>query len=209
MVHVRTVNGKTEVFGNQGALFMNAMTWWDHTTNSVWSQVWGRAIEGPLKGTELELLPAQTVPWGTWKAQYPDTLLMTNGLGGFRFRGETFQPNYVIGVELQGAARAYPYQKAADERVINDSLNGRPLVVVVNPETKAVAVFLRQVDERILTFVWENEQLVDRETGSVWDPVRGLALRGPQQGQALRALPYVPAFPSAWRDFYPQTTFYE
>ena len=48
MVHVRTVNGTAEIFGNQGALFMNAMTWWDHTTGSVWSQVWGRAIEGPL-----------------------------------------------------------------------------------------------------------------------------------------------------------------
>jgi hypothetical protein len=54
------------VFGNQGGLFMNAMTWWDHESESVWSQPWGRAIAGPLKGIELELLPSELVPWETW-----------------------------------------------------------------------------------------------------------------------------------------------
>jgi len=62
MVHDRRVNGEAYVFGNQGGLFMNAMTWWDHTTGSVWSQVWGQSISGPLKGTTLELIPASIVP---------------------------------------------------------------------------------------------------------------------------------------------------
>jgi hypothetical protein len=34
MVHRRIVDGEEVVFGNQGALYMNAMTWWDHTTGS-------------------------------------------------------------------------------------------------------------------------------------------------------------------------------
>ena len=42
---------------------MNAMTWWDHQTQSVWSQVWGQSIAGQLKGTTLELIPASIVPW--------------------------------------------------------------------------------------------------------------------------------------------------
>ena len=61
-MHDRRVDGETLVFGNQGGLFMNAMTWWDHKMESVWSQPWGRAIAGPLKGTELELIPSQLVP---------------------------------------------------------------------------------------------------------------------------------------------------
>ena len=60
MVHVRTVDGKDEIFGNQGALFMNAMTWWDHTTGSVWSQAWGRSSKGPPKRTERGLRPGLT-----------------------------------------------------------------------------------------------------------------------------------------------------
>ncbi len=107
MVHFRTVNGETEVFGNQGALFMNAMTWWDHSTESVWSQVWGRAIEGTLAGTELELIPSQTIPWGTWRAQHPETLLMSTGSPRLSLSPERFQDYYVIGVTLDDAAKAY------------------------------------------------------------------------------------------------------
>ena len=197
------------LFGNQGALFMNAMTWWDHKTESVWSQVWGRAIEGPLKGTELELLTSSTVPWGTWKAQHPNTLLMTNSLGGFRFgRRARFQPDYVIGIQFGEFAKAYPYPIAAREQVINDEIGGRPVLVYVDPETHAVSTFFRLAGEQTLSFTARDGQLIDEETGSVWDPVRGLAVSGPLRGTALRSAPYVPAYHSAWRDFYPESEFY-
>lgn len=197
------------LFGNQGALFMNAMTWWDHETESVWSQVWGRAIEGPLKGTELELLTSSTVPWGTWKVQHPNTLLMTNSLGGFRFgRRARFQPDYVIGIQFGGFAKAYPYPVAAREQVINDGIGGRPVLVYVDPETHAVSTFFRLAGEQTLSFALKEGQLVDQETGSVWDAVRGLAISGPLRGTVLRSAPYVPAYHSAWRDFYPESEFY-
>ena len=73
LVHDRRVDGETLTFGNQGALFMNAMTWWDHDTESVWSQPWGSAIRGPLEGTALTLIPASIVPWPTWLDEHPDT----------------------------------------------------------------------------------------------------------------------------------------
>lgn len=209
MVHVRKIDGEPVLFGNQGALFMNAMTWWDHKTESIWSQVWGRSIEGPLKGTGLELLTSSTAPWGTWKAQHPNTLLMTNSLGGFRLgRRARFQPNYVIGIEFDGFAKAYPYPVAERERVINDEIGGRPVLIYVDPETHAVSTFFRLADEQTLIFALQDGQLVDRETGSVWDPVRGLATSGPLQGIALRSVPYVPAFDWAWRDFYPHSDLY-
>ena len=43
MVHRRDLNGEVLVFGNQGALWGNAMTWWDHETGTVWSQPLGEA----------------------------------------------------------------------------------------------------------------------------------------------------------------------
>ena len=59
MVHDRRIDGEAQIFGNQGALFMRAMTWWDHKTESIWSQPWGMAIDGPLEGTRLKLIPAR------------------------------------------------------------------------------------------------------------------------------------------------------
>ena len=57
---------------------MNAMTWYDHKTESIWSQPWGRAIYGELKGTELTLLPLQVTTWSSWKRDHPQTLAMVN-----------------------------------------------------------------------------------------------------------------------------------
>ena len=57
LVHRREVNGETLVFGVQGALWMNAMTWWDHATGSIWSQPLGEAIAGPLRGETVQLVP--------------------------------------------------------------------------------------------------------------------------------------------------------
>jgi len=35
-VHNRRIDGATDTFGNEGALFMNAMTWWDWEAGSIW-----------------------------------------------------------------------------------------------------------------------------------------------------------------------------
>ncbi len=57
LVHDRRTDGAPRTFGNAGALFVNALTWYDHETRSTWSQPWGRSIVGPLKGLQLHLLP--------------------------------------------------------------------------------------------------------------------------------------------------------
>lgn len=135
-MHDRRVNEETLVFGNQGGLFMNAMTWWDHQTESVWSQPWGRAIAGPLKGVELELLPNQLVPWGTWKEAHPNTLALK--VDRARYRRESFRPEYVIGVALGESATAFPYKLAAQAGIINDDVGPYPVVVYVDPEAHSV-----------------------------------------------------------------------
>ncbi len=55
---------------------MNAMTWYDHRTESIWSQPWGMAISGPMKGTQLRMLPVSLEPWGAWRSTHPDTLVV-------------------------------------------------------------------------------------------------------------------------------------
>ncbi len=188
---------------------MNAMTWWDHQTNSVWSQPWGRAIAGSLKGTELELIPSQLVPWRTWRQAHPDTLALK--VEGGRLRREGFFDGYVIGVSLGDSATAFPYDLAAQTRVINDTVGPYPVVVVVNPDTRAVFVALRQAgdDARVLTFVERDGVVQDQETGSTWQMDRGVAVDGPLTRQILRTVPYIPAFPEAWRDFCPNSRWYE
>ena len=217
-MHDRTVNGEALIFKNQGSLYMNAMTWYDQETRSIWSQPWGKAMDGTLEGTQLTLIPASIVPWAAWLAKHPETTV----LGNRRAFGDPYPKaestdKFVIGVALKEWARAYWFPDAARDRVINDTLGDFPIVVFVDPDTSNIETYLRHPvvdgseldDSVILTFeLTESGDVVDDETGSTWDVIRGVAIEGPLQGSLLQKVPYISAFNWAWADFYPNTTFY-
>ena len=104
MVHRRDVNGETLIFGVHGALWGNAMTWWDHSTGSIWSQPLGEAIAGPRKGETVELLPSEFTTWGAWTQEHPDTLALDAPAGPSGFDLGDF---YIV-VDFTQEARAYP-----------------------------------------------------------------------------------------------------
>ncbi len=185
---------------------MNAMTWYDHETQSIWSQPWGRALKGSLKGVELFLLPSQVTTWQSWKAEHPETLAMINDVDRLGARRQGFSPHFVIGLILAQNAKAYYYTDVAAVGVLNDALGDVPIVVWAADEN--FHAYIRQVDGRTLTFRAEGDHLVDAETGSTWNVARGLAITGPLRGQALRPLPGSTAYDWAWLDFYPDSEFF-
>jgi len=210
MVHDRRVNGKPYIFGNQGGLFMNAMTWWDHQTGSVWSQVWGQAIAGPLKGTTLELIPAAIIPWSAWKADHPDTLVMLNGKEGLFSRQERPRDDWVIGITLGEYSKAYYYSALTRDGVVNDFVGPYPVALYANAQTRQVYTYLRQPGGRVVTLTLNDtgKYLVAAETGAAWDIVRGLARGDPARDEPLLVIPYISSFDWAWLDFHPDSAFY-
>ena len=226
MVFAREVDGQTLTFGVSGSLLMNALVMYDHETDSLWSQVLGRAVEGPLAGKELRRLPALQTEWGAWRELHPDTLVLDTaawevadpyeayyasgaaGVLGEARRDERLpRKALVVGVLADGAARAYPLEALRAHPVVNDAVGGQPVVVALDPATDTVVVFSRRVGERALTFAAGRERLGlrDRETGSTWHVLTGQALSGPLEGRRLGRLPAHTAFWFAWKDFYPHT----
>ena len=61
-------NGRTLTFCYEGGSFM------DNETNSRWN-IFGEAIDGPLKGAKLRQYDAAAHFWFAWAAFHPDTLL--------------------------------------------------------------------------------------------------------------------------------------
>lgn len=208
-MHDRRLDGKTYTFGNQGALFMNAMTWWDHETASIWSQPWGLAIRGLLEGKRLKPLPMSLVLWRDWKTEHPNTLVLVVEDRRFSRDGFGFREDFVIGIALGDHARAYPFPILKREIVVNDAVGPFPIVLHANPDTRNVRVFVRRVGDRILTFTPEGAQMRDRETGSLWDPLRGLAIEGRWRGENLIQVPSNSSYDWAWLDFYPHSTEYQ
>lgn len=201
MVHRRDVNGQEAVFGNQGALWGNAMTWFDHETGSVWSQPIGEAIAGPLKGERLELLPVSLTRWDSWQDNHPDTLALaveSSGRSGFDL------VDMSIVVELADDVAAYPYVPLAATGVVNDTVAGVPLAVVVDPDDDQTwIVFSRQLDDAVVELAVEDGRLVDVTTGSVFDTAIGRAVDGPLEGEILDRLPGFTAFPRDYERFWP------
>jgi hypothetical protein len=186
---------------------MNAMTWYDHETQSIWSQPIGQAFRGPLKGTKLELLPFQLTTYGNWVENYPETQVMINDYHRLGGRTQGFRKNFVIGLVLADQSKAYYYQDAETAGVINDFVGEFP--VLVWAENNEFQAFIRRIGDQTITFKSENGQIVDLETGSIWDISRGLAMDGPLTGEGLQAVPVLSSFDWAFEDFYPQGEFYQ
>lgn len=61
------VAGQEASFGVSGLLYNSDVLLYDRGTQSLWSQIMGRAISGPLKGTPLVSLPLTHTSWTDWR----------------------------------------------------------------------------------------------------------------------------------------------
>ena len=65
------------------------------------------------------------------------------------------------------------------------------------------------MDGKVLSFERSGTSIEDRETASVWDPVKGQAVEGPLQGKKLKPLVGIVAYRRAWQDFHPDSGYWE
>ncbi len=196
MVHRREIDGRPVVFGNQGDLWMNAMTWFDHDTGSVWSQPTGEAILGPLTGTSLELLPSTLSTWGDWKERFPNTLALEASSRDNRFSIELMAVAVVVGED----SVAIPFVDLREREFLSTELSGEPILVVADPELDRWAAYSRLVDGEPLDLVVVGAEVIDLASGDRWSA----ALGAPLSGQApLDRVPSFSSFGSDYRQFYP------
>lgn len=207
-MHDRRFEGQSLVFGNQGALYKTAMTWFDHSTGSIWSQPIGRALVGELRGATLTQIPSTLDTWAGFRARHPDARVLANGLSGPRLVLATPRENWVVGLALGDAAAAVEFGHARVAGLVQLTVGDEPVLVWVDEATGTVRAYLRRVANRVLNFdPAGDDTLRDHETGTVWSAVNGLALSGPLAGQALSPVPWTSSFDWAWRDFYPESAF--
>lgn len=92
-----TLNGQAAEFGTSGRLYQSDLVMYDRVTGTFWSQLEAGPIIGPLVGEHgpLTRLPVDMVPFGLWKADHPDTLVLDRPRAGDRVGNKLFegQPN--------------------------------------------------------------------------------------------------------------------
>ncbi len=233
-MYAREIAGRELTFGVSGKLIMNALVMFDYETDTLWSHFLGEAVEGALRGEQLEFVPAAQTTWGAWKKAHPDTLVLDTGRSVFDpyagyyddedapgIIGETHADNrlrrkdLVMGLLIGGEAVAYPFKELAFTPVVNDIAGGTPVLVVFDILTQFAAAYSRDVGDRVLTFAALEEaehgevRMRDEETGSLWDGLTAEALEGPLAGERLRQLPSNYSFWFAWKDYHPETALFD
>ena len=161
MVYARNVEGVTLTFGVSGRLIMNALVMYDRQTDSLWSQFVGEAVDGPLNGLKLELLPSRLTTMGEWAREHPDTLVLDRGFPGAAFDqyqsyymdfqsgvlGETnrddrlYQKDLVVGIATETGQKAYPFGILRTEGAVNDTFQGLALALFMNTSGEVITPF--------------------------------------------------------------------
>lgn len=157
-----TVEGYRHTFGVSGLLYQSDLLMYDHQTESLWSQISMHAVAGPLTGKELTPIFLEHTTWAEWRAAHPSTLVLSTKTGSLRnydrdpysgyagnselyFDTNHFDSRYhpkewVVGIDLNGVAKAYPFAEIKKVRSpISDQLGGHAITIHFNQQTRSAS----------------------------------------------------------------------
>lgn len=199
---------------------------------TLWSCLTGRALAGPKQGQRLERLPAFLTEWGYWLMLHPESTAynlfdghkyavgewpetLSEGaqatLGSPDKRLPVLAP--VLGVEINGQAKAFPLERLAERACLTDAVGGEPVAVFWYGPTRSAVSFSGRLKDRKLTFYAdsvspETAPFKDRETGTRWT-MAGRGVDGPLRGEELNWVPGIQSRWYAWVAEFPGTTLHE
>lgn len=153
------VDGRTLTFGVSGLLYNSDLLMYDHQTESLWSQIEGRAVSGPLAGRELRYVPVRHERWHAWQERVEDRgQVLSTDTGYHRDYRQSPYGNYdqserlyfpvtqtsrqyhpktwVLGWRHNGEAKVWPFPElAAHEGPVADEVGGKAVTVHYDPDT--------------------------------------------------------------------------
>ncbi len=204
----------------------------DEQTGSYWQQISGLAVSGPLAGRHLTLVPSDELNFSTWKAEEPQGTVL-NELSKFssdyapkdwdvrmkkqkvvlEFPEHGLKPRDVmLGIQAFGASRAFPYERAVQEKLVSDRVGTQPVLLLTAKDNESVRAFRNRVQgtEAASDFyrIADGDTLMmDAQTGSRWN-FQGCAVEGKLKGYCLERIPMLKDYWFDWRNYNPQTTVY-
>jgi hypothetical protein len=189
----------------------------DDETGSWWQQATGQAFAGPLRGRRLRLVFADEVSFAVWRREHPAGRVLrpdsspawrawsadweaktarmpvVAGAPGADGRGPLPPRAVILGVELGGAARAYPIESLRGQGAVQDDLGGLPVVILVGEDGRSLRVFESTLDGRRVPFFVKAEEPPPASPGALASP--GAPAAGPPAVAPAAAPP-----PRRWFD---------
>jgi hypothetical protein len=211
------IDGKRETFRLVGMDHFNAM-FEDASTKSWWRQATGEAVAGPRKGIALKEIASRQTTLAEWLALHPQSLIMQadsalrakystsfdyeTGLSRKSLTGTDtaswHDKSWVVGITSNGASKAYDWNRLRRERVVNDEIGGKPVVLALASDSMSFFAFERP--DTSMRFTLVADSLV----------AGGQRFAFSGQGTQRNLIPVYASqeFWHSWRTFHPQTTRY-
>jgi hypothetical protein len=116
----------------------------------------------------------------------------------------------VVGIVVNGDARAYPVNYIGYHHQIRDSAGGKPVMVSYCTVCRTGRVFEPLVDGaeetfRLVGMDHFNAMFEDRTTRSWWRQANGVAITGAQKGKQLTEIPSIQVTLAKWLERYPKS----
>jgi hypothetical protein len=167
VVYSSKVEDKVLTFGVSGRLYKSNVLIYDHQTESLWSQLKETAIAGPMVGRKLKKLLAERTTWKHWLKNHPQTKVLSTDTGyhreynldpyegyyrtqGIMFpvgdvRTDLAAKEMVLGVEVNGVAKAYPISLLERKSgTLKDKIGENPVKLVLSKEGQVIKVLDHQ-----------------------------------------------------------------
>ncbi|MFC0263735.1 DUF3179 domain-containing protein [Fontibacter flavus] len=231
----RVIDGNETTFGVSGLLYNTNVIPYDRATDSNWSQLALKAVQGKLRGTRPEVINLVETTWGTWKEMYPNTQVVSTNTGHNRnyqrfpygdyrtnnnsiffpiSKNDTRLPakERVLTLFGEDIAKSYSIELfSTNNELIQDEFLGHDIVVVGNKEKNFIVSFKTKLEDGTdLEFeVLQNgaEILRDQE-GNTWD-ILGRAISGPRIGQQLLSFDRMIGYWFSFAPFYNSVLLYQ
>lgn len=237
-------------FEVSGMLRNSDMVMADKQTETWWQQLLGLGLAGELAGAELVVIPSLVISVEDFFERYPDGQILSpkTGTESEEMYGinpyenydsednkpyeRFFDPNKINSrlppmeriIDLKGSHgyKIYPFSLIAKEQVINDTYDGRNIVIFYKEGTVSVldkkeiaesreigsaTVFSSDLDGKTLSFRKQNNEFIDNETNSIWD-ITGRCIKGKLKDKELMPERHSNHFAFAWLNFYPESEIY-
>jgi len=180
------VNGKALHFYLAGINNQNFLMR-DKETGTWWQQITGKAISGPLKGASLELVLSDELTFGEWKSEFSAAAADGKVLAEVPTYTKEYDSNWepevakyptpisfpgtplksrdvIVGLEVPGPGRAYPWETLTKESPVVDHVNGTPLLIAVGPDGKSFRVFISRIDGKDAEFFLKGQAESEAKT---------------------------------------------
>jgi hypothetical protein len=144
--------------------------------------------------------------WGPESSDQPYTSYWAKVANLYRGRAAGIPDRaLVLGLLARDRAVAYPLNRIEERGLVEDEVDGVPVLLVVSDrQALSASVFSRVFNGRVLTFRLAGRGLVDRETGTRWS-LDGEGVAGALAGRRLDLIPATTSYWFAWRAVHPET----